>query len=517
MRPIVVILLVAVVLIDEQAARAQGEAPIRYPEEGISLYPETPEATCTQYWDLPSPMLGVNWRVYPPPGLLEESPERFSRERGEWQPGIGSSVGDLEGPRFFTYDEAGRVSTWTITFGSIADLTKNRIESLYAYDESGNLTSVTRQSLESDSLIDQDRRIYTYTPAGGMDSELRHGWNGDWYMNFRTSCSYDLEGRLEYRIGQTCTPSPVDDPNPPCQDVDSTRYDYDASGRITTEYRRTRIAGRAWETPLPVRYTYDVEGRLVEEIDSDSRARFVWVYDDYGRLSEQTVFTFGDRTRTRYEYQHAGLLTRVATDTWLRDLEAWAEVGEVRYQYSPLLNLGAEYRYTGPSIIWLRRHYEYDSRDNLMSSAQDEWAGSSWRPVYTGEFIYHDAGFLEEYRFSDASGPREERNRVLYGYAVGTGLSGGQEDLSQRVGLEPNYPNPSGLETTISYTLPHPAHIGLYVFDLMGRQVRTLVSGPRSAGRHQVRVELADLPAGIYFYRLETGRAVATRRMVVVR
>ncbi len=518
MRPIVVILLTALVLTVEQSARAQNVEPIRRPGENIWVPPEAPEASCTEYWDLPQPLLGVDWRAFPPPGLLEETPERYDAGTSRWLPGIESKLGELEGPRFFTYDESGRISTWTVTSGPFKDPTRNQVRSLYAYDESGNLTDITQQSWDSPSWTNEVRSIYIYTAAGLIDGAEHHVWKDSWNVFARTNCLYGNNGRLEYRIEQTCPLTPVENPNPPCQDTDSTRFEYDASGRITLEYRRTRTFTQPWETPLPVGYTYDEEGRLIEKNDTGTRERFVWVYDDYGRLSEETLFTLGTKRRTRYEYQHAGLLTRVATDTWITSLEAWVEEGEVRYQYNPLLNLGAEFDYEGGSVIWRRRHYEYDGRDNLMSSAQDEWVGSGWRPVFTEEFVYHDAGFLEEYRSDDyVSGRVAGRNRVLYSYAVGTGLSGRNDDLSRRVGLEQNHPNPSSLQTTIAYTLSQPAHVALDVFDLMGRRVETLVSGDQSAGRHRITLETGDLPSGIYFYRLETGGAVKTRRMVVVR
>ncbi len=83
--------------------------------------------------------------------------------------------------------------------------------------------------------------------------------------------------------------------------------------------------------------------------------------------------------------------------------------------------------------------------------------------------------------------------------------------------LSQNYPNPFQGSTTIEYVLPAPTHIALTVYDLLGRQVRTLVDEGRGRGRHQVRFDAAGLPSGMYFYRFDTESFSQTRQLVVVR
>jgi endo-1,4-beta-xylanase len=55
------------------------------------------------------------------------------------------------------------------------------------------------------------------------------------------------------------------------------------------------------------------------------------------------------------------------------------------------------------------------------------------------------------------------------------------------------------------------------VFDVIGRTVRVLASGTQPAGSYEVTFEATALPSGVYFYRLEAGDYVETKRMVVVR
>lgn len=80
-----------------------------------------------------------------------------------------------------------------------------------------------------------------------------------------------------------------------------------------------------------------------------------------------------------------------------------------------------------------------------------------------------------------------------------------------------NYPNPFSGHTTIQYTLGSSGHVRLGVYDLTGREVRTLADEWLEAGGHAVDFDAAGLPEGVYVCRLTTGRIVLTRRMLLVR
>ena len=80
-----------------------------------------------------------------------------------------------------------------------------------------------------------------------------------------------------------------------------------------------------------------------------------------------------------------------------------------------------------------------------------------------------------------------------------------------------NYPNPFTSSTVIEYELEEAADIRLDVFDAIGRHVMTLVDDRQPVGRYSVGMHTANLSAGLYMYRLQTGSSAQTRQMVVVR
>jgi hypothetical protein len=88
--------------------------------------------------------------------------------------------------------------------------------------------------------------------------------------------------------------------------------------------------------------------------------------------------------------------------------------------------------------------------------------------------------------------------------------------------LEQNYPNPFNPATSIRYSMPQDGHVRLTIYDLFGQIVAVPVDGFHGAGTYRLDWQAVDargyvLPSGIYFYRLEAGAHVVTRRMTLLR
>ncbi len=80
-----------------------------------------------------------------------------------------------------------------------------------------------------------------------------------------------------------------------------------------------------------------------------------------------------------------------------------------------------------------------------------------------------------------------------------------------------NYPNPFNASTRIAYTLDAPAEVRLTVHDALGREVRTLQSGPQTKGRHEASFHASDLPSGVYVVRLQAGTCSTAGRMLLLK
>lgn len=83
--------------------------------------------------------------------------------------------------------------------------------------------------------------------------------------------------------------------------------------------------------------------------------------------------------------------------------------------------------------------------------------------------------------------------------------------------ISQNYPNPYNPSTTIVYSVPERTRVSIKVFDLLGREVKTLVNEEKSAGNYKVEFNSSGLPSGIYFYRMETEKFSGTKKLILLK
>ena len=83
--------------------------------------------------------------------------------------------------------------------------------------------------------------------------------------------------------------------------------------------------------------------------------------------------------------------------------------------------------------------------------------------------------------------------------------------------VDQNYPNPFNPSTTIKYELPEATLVNLRVYDILGREVSVLVNEKRDAGVHEVKFDGSNLASGVYFYRLQAGDFVQSKRLLILK
>jgi hypothetical protein len=109
------------------------------------------------------------------------------------------------------------------------------------------------------------------------------------------------------------------------------------------------------------------------------------------------------------------------------------------------------------------------------------------------------------------------------------------EAVPGRFELHQNFPNPFNPKTTIKFSVPSGrdlvptsrdgqipssnaqlGFVSLKVFDVLDREVSTLVNEPKAAGTYTVAFDGSSLPSGVYFYRLTAGNVTQTRKMILL-
>ncbi|PJA97978.1 MAG: hypothetical protein CO128_09690 [Ignavibacteriales bacterium CG_4_9_14_3_um_filter_30_11] len=83
--------------------------------------------------------------------------------------------------------------------------------------------------------------------------------------------------------------------------------------------------------------------------------------------------------------------------------------------------------------------------------------------------------------------------------------------------LAQNYPNPFNPSTIIRYGLPKEGFVTLNVYDMLGREVKILVNEFKSAGSYSVDFNASNLASGIYFYQMQAGDFVQTKKLLLMK
>ena len=111
----------------------------------------------------------------------------------------------------------------------------------------------------------------------------------------------------------------------------------------------------------------------------------------------------------------------------------------------------------------------------------------------------------------------ETDNKLLAYSLSSVGVEKGKDRLPTNYSLSQNYPNPFNPSTSISYHLPVNGFVTLKVYDVLGDEVATLVNGEKHAGEYEIEFDAANLSSGVYFYQLQAGSLVETKKMLLLK
>ena len=98
-----------------------------------------------------------------------------------------------------------------------------------------------------------------------------------------------------------------------------------------------------------------------------------------------------------------------------------------------------------------------------------------------------------------------------------TGVSSTGNEIPEKFNLGQNYPNPFNPVTNINFSLPKSGLVTLKIFDVMGREVATLVNKDINAGSYTVDFDASRLSSGVYFYRLTAGEFTDTKKLMLIK
>ena len=110
---------------------------------------------------------------------------------------------------------------------------------------------------------------------------------------------------------------------------------------------------------------------------------------------------------------------------------------------------------------------------------------------------------------------------VLKTATLSVGINSSSNSIPEKVAVYQNYPNPFNPSTKIKFDIPNgrqtTSNVQLIIYDVLGKEISTLVNEQLAPGTYSVDWNASDFPSGIYFCRLSSGDFVDTKRMLLVK
>jgi carboxypeptidase T len=162
--------------------------------------------------------------------------------------------------------------------------------------------------------------------------------------------------------------------------------------------------------------------------------------------------------------------------------------------------------------------------------------GSTWQQVssYTGTNLTWTEQSFDVTQYVNASTQLKIRFRItsdgntvgqgwwvddikLTNYCLGTVGVPGLTNIPKTFALAQNYPNPFNPVTVIKYQLPQPEFVTIKIYDLLGKEVTSLVNDRKEPGYYEASFDGSNLASGLYFYRIEAGSFAETKKMMLIK
>jgi len=90
-------------------------------------------------------------------------------------------------------------------------------------------------------------------------------------------------------------------------------------------------------------------------------------------------------------------------------------------------------------------------------------------------------------------------------------------DILDSYSLSQNYPNPFNPTTTIQFSLEEKINVELSIYNILGEKIRTLFNDEMNSGQYKIVFDGSNLASGIYFYRIQAGKFLQTKKMILMK
>ncbi|MFH1526605.1 MAG: T9SS type A sorting domain-containing protein, partial [Bacteroidota bacterium] len=224
----------------------------------------------------------------------------------------------------------------------------------------------------------------------------------------------------------------------------------------------------------------------------------------------------------------------VNDDILIDDIDIYFKSSHQRFSDLEIKFKGA----TGTTKTWFQRpgldtKYSNSGYANIIFDDEAEFGIDN--PIYPDSTIAEGIFTPSLLDLSSYEGSSAKGKWIIYAYDRESGFSGSIEEWGLIIrgknltgieeekvqptafSLSQNYPNPFNPKTVIKFQVPSSKFIKLEVYDILGREIQTLVNAPMSAGEHEVTFKGSKLPSGVYIYTLKVNEFSQSRKMLLLK
>jgi len=180
--------------------------------------------------------------------------------------------------------------------------------------------------------------------------------------------------------------------------------------------------------------------------------------------------------------------------------------------------------FIGADVVMLNENSGYIAFSSFNSTKIYKFVYSSDRIVLIDSLIV-DGGWVKFKKFDGNIYLIVFQNPSDYGWALlriykikdKVTTNPKEPELPTKFALYQNYPNPFNPSTTIEFDIPERTNVKLIIYDILGREVETLIDKELEPGKYKVNFNAKDLPSGVYFYTLKTPEFTKTNKMLLIK
>ena len=402
----------------------------------------------------------------------------------------------------------------------------------YTYDANNNQILMLRQNWDGTQWVNYYQYANTYDANNNQTSYLYQNWDGQWVNYYQDTYTYDANNnRTSYLAQETDGTQLVNDrqytytwvsSNPIIDTIPDQEIDEDQSLVLTLSAQSPPV----WDV-LYVFSAYSDTSAVILDVNSDTlhivpaanwvgTALITVIVDpDNDASSDTTGFTL-TVTPVNDSPEPFSVIYPSVSDTFSTHTDkdtliqfTWGESNDIDSDITYKLTI--ELEFFGNIYTDIHENIS-DTSIGVSSNSLDNLLGGL--NIDETELHWYINALDEEYTVVSDTG-----EFVLSRAALGS-VDG--YAIPEQFSLHQNYPNPFNPITTLRYDLPEDGLVNIIIYDMLGRQVKTLINQTQDAGYRSVIWDATNdygkpVSAGIYLYQIQSGEYISTKKMVLLK